>query len=147
MGYYSRRLVLLLFEIPRVRRRLILAGRHQEPVRAQEIRIIADLHHGVIARAGFLEPDRLRIGIALIGSILGPWLRQRMIVGRDVVVQQILVGFVEIDPLLDDGLIVLVERNALGVVGVRRADESRLDLKRIILAVAVLIDPFADGVA
>src|ERR1700730_3324324 len=147
MGYYSRRLVLLLFEIPGVRRGLVLAGRHQEPVGAQEIAIVADLDRGVVARESFLEPDRLRIGIALIGSILGPWLRQRMIVGRDVVVKQILVGFVEIDPLLDDGLIVLVERNALGVVGVRCADESRLDLEHIILAVAVLIDPFADGVA
>src|SRR5207245_10507466 len=70
-----------------------------------------------------------------------------MIVGRNVVVKQIPVGLVEIDPLLDDGLIILMERNALGVVGVRRPDESGLDFEDVILAVAVLIEPFADGVA
>ena len=118
---------LLLREIPRIRRRLILAGRHQQPLRAQVIGIIADLDHGVLGRTGLLVPDRLRIGIAPVGAVLGPRPRQGMVERRDVVVEQILVGLVEIDALLDDGLIVGVERDALRIIGVRRADKARLD--------------------
>ena len=57
------------------------------------------------------------------------------------------IGLVEIDALLDDGLAVLVERDAGGVVTARQLEEAGLDLEHVVLAVAVLVDPLADRVA
>ena len=64
-----------------------------------------------------------------------------------LVVQQILVGLVEIDALLDDGLIVLVQRNAAEIEGARTTEVAGLDFEHVELAVAILVNPFADGVA
>ena len=70
-----------------------------------------------------------------------------MVDGGDVVVQQVLVGLVEIDALVDDGLVVLVGGRALVVEGARALDVAALDLQRIEAAIGVGIEPFADGVA
>src|SRR5262249_58490423 len=47
----------------------------------------------------------------------------------------------------DDGLVVLVQRNAAEIEGARTAEVAGLDFEHIELAVTILVDPFADGVA
>ncbi len=56
------------------------------------------------------------------------------------------VGLVEEYRLLDDRLIVLVQRNAAGVVSSGALEAARLDLEAIVPAAAVRIDPRADGI-
>ena len=54
---------------------------------------------------------------------------------------------IQIDPLLHDGLVVVVERHPARVVGARAAQVPGLDLERVEAAVAVGVQPFADRVA
>ena len=62
-------------------------------------------------------------------------------------VQQILIGFVQINTLLDDGLVVGVQRDAGGVENSRALHAARLDQERVVASGAALIEPFADGIA
>jgi len=49
-------------------------------------------------------------------------------------------SFVGVEPFLDDRLVVLVQRNAAGVVSTRTLEIASLDEKRVVAAVAILID-------
>src|SRR5712671_2427019 len=138
-------LLLLLIEIGQVRRRLVWARGHQLAIRAQEVRIVADLDHGVIVGADVGPPERtLRIAGGLPPDRPRP--RQRVVEDRNVVIDDVRVGRIEIEALLDDGFTVAVERNAARVVGARAFQEPRLDFQDVVFAVAVLVDPFADRV-
>src|SRR5450756_303865 len=55
-----------LIEISQVGRRLILLGRHQEPIRAKEIALLADLHVSLPLLAFRLDPERPRIRISTV---------------------------------------------------------------------------------
>src|SRR5258708_13237665 len=70
-----------------------------------------------------------------------------MIDRRDVVMEQIRVGLVEVDPLLEDRLVVPVQRQAAGVVGTRTLEAAGLDLEQVVVAVPFGVDPLADGIA
>ena len=72
---------------------------------------------------------------------------ERMVVDRDLIVQNVLVGLVEIESLLDDGLAVLVHRQAAGIEGARVLQVAGLDLESGEPAAAVRIDPLADRIA
>src|SRR5262249_13904136 len=113
------RSLLRLLEIAQVRRRLVLLDRHQQAVGAEEIRLVADADHGIVQGADGAGPARPRVGIARRLLEDDPRLAQRVIEHGDLVVDDVLVGLVEIDLLLDHGLAVLMERNAAGVVGAR----------------------------
>ncbi len=63
----------------------------------------------------------------------------------DFVVNNPGVGFVEIYPLLENGLIVEVERKAAGIVDARPLETARFDFRHV--AVAILIDPLSDRIA
>src|ERR1700682_5091301 len=76
-----------------------------------------------------------------------PGTRQRMVDRRYLVIEEIRVGLVLENPLLDDALVVAVERKAGIVVGARTFEPARLDLEHIVAAGAALIDPFADRIA
>src|SRR5262249_59666721 len=52
----SRRSLLRLFEIPQVGRRLVLACRHQETVRAQHVTVLADADMRIVLGADLLAP-------------------------------------------------------------------------------------------
>src|SRR5262245_56811170 len=99
-------------EVPQIRWRLVPLGRHQLSVGAPKIVFILDADMRIGFRANLREPHRTGIWIAggLLGLGVGP--RQRMIELGDLVVKGVAVGLVEIDPLLDDGLIVAVEWDA-----------------------------------
>ena len=70
-----------------------------------------------------------------------------MVDDGDLVVHDILVGLVEIHPLLDDALLVEMQRQSAGVVGAGAAKGAGLDLEHVVMAAAGFIDPFADRVA
>src|SRR6202521_3902777 len=98
-------------EISQVRRRLVLLRRHEQPVRAQHIVLVAD-HHMIVVLAILFGPERPRIRHAPIVLHHGPGSRQRMVDDRDLVVRDLVIRRVDEDPLLDDRLIVLVQRQS-----------------------------------
>src|SRR5579883_831195 len=115
-GAPLRPLLPRLLEIAQVRRRLVLAGRHQETVSAQVIGFTADLRPGISFLADEFSPVGPRAGVANIAAGHGPGARQRVIVNRDLVAHDVLVVLVEIDALLEDRLVVMMQRQAGGVI-------------------------------
>ena len=102
----------------------------------------------VVLAAIILDPNRPRIGFAAITLGHGPRTRQRVVDHRDFVVEGAGVGLVEENSLLDDGLIVPVQRNSAGVISAGRTVEAAgLDFKHVVAAIAVEVDPFTDRVA
>src|SRR5215468_4516299 len=71
-----------------------------------------------------------------------------MVEHGDLVMKDFRIGLVAIDSFHECGLIVEVEGQAGGVVGARTFERAaRFDLQRVIDAVAVGVDPFAERVA
>src|SRR5262245_7438324 len=138
---------LRLLEIRQIRRRLILPGRHQLAVTAKVVVLLADEHMGVALGADVVFPDRTRIRFAVGSLLLGIGPRQRVVDDGDLVPEDVAVALVEVDLLLDDSLAVGVERNAGRVVAARVLEEARLDLERVVFAVAVRVLPLADRIA
>src|SRR5438105_5968669 len=97
-GIRVRRL-LLHAEIARVRRRLILAGRHQVAVGTQEIEFLAD--DDVIVVFATLEFVPQDIALAVEGLHYHPGPGQRIVDCRDLVAQDVATGLVEGDAFLD----------------------------------------------
>src|SRR5215475_6571115 len=100
-------------EITQIRRGLILIGRHQLAIGCvNNVSLVADLDPNVVLRAGLQQPHRARILLAdsLLYFGVGP--RHGVVYHGDFVIQRVTVGLVEIEPLLDDGLVVLVKWNA-----------------------------------
>src|ERR1700719_2516101 len=127
--------------------RLVLLGRHQKPVPAQEIVFLANGNLPVALGDVIFWPVRTRIGVAHIFFIHGPRTRQSMIDRGDFVVKDIWIGLVAVDALLEDRLIVEVQRQAGFIVSAGSLEAARLDLEHVVSAISVLIDPFADRVA
>src|SRR5262245_30225892 len=133
------------FEVAQIGRRLVLLGRHEVAVRAQEIIFLADGHMLVALAAIVLDPDRLAHAAVFLGD--RPRTGERRVDRGDLVVEEVAVGFVEIDPLLDDGLIVPVQGKAAALERAGPLHAAGLDHEHVVAAVAVLVDPLADGVA
>jgi len=76
----------------------------------------------------------------------GPGPGQRVIDRGDFVAQEILIRLVERDTLLDDRLVVMVERDAACLVYARTFQAAGLDFEGVKAAVAVGIKPLADRV-
>src|SRR6266478_3588258 len=74
-------------EIPQIRRRLILQGWHQVAICTEEIVFLADDDVTVVLGAVVFEPDH--VTVAAIALVHGPWSRQCMVDGGDVVVQDV----------------------------------------------------------
>src|ERR1700731_572361 len=101
----------LLLEVAQVRRLLVFSRRHQIPVPAHEIVFLADDDMVVVLIAIVLEPPDL--AVATIALVHRPWMREGIVNDRDYVVHDVVVGFVERNSLLDDGLIILMKRYAV----------------------------------
>ena len=143
-----RRLLLpIAIEISQVGGRLVLPRRHELSVRAHHVVLLSDLHVVVGLGAGDLAPIGLAIGLAMVALGHDPRARQRMIDHRHFVVENVGIGFVEENPLPDDGQIVLVQGNAAVVVSAGPVEAARLDLQDVVPAVPVRIDPPADGIS
>src|SRR5262245_11326218 len=129
------------------RRRLALLGGHQIAFLVQAIGLVGDTHCLHVIDAEIFRPLRPRLRRPAIALLHRPGPRQGVVGDGHLVVQQILVCLVEIDALLDDGLVVLMQRNAAEVEGARPAEVTGLDFEHVELAVTILVDPFADGIA
>ena len=99
-------LLLRRLEITQIGRRLILLGRHQEPIPAQEIVFLADDNLGVVLGIVKLGPCRTKIRIVHVSFVHSPGLRQSMVNRRDFVMKDIRFCLVAVDALLEDRLIV-----------------------------------------
>src|SRR5258708_3099219 len=109
-------LPVVLLEITQIGRRLVLHGGHQEAVAAEVINLLADADMCISFAANRVaEPSRLVGRDASVGFVYKPRAGQGMIDGGNVGVPANRVGLVEIDALLDNGLVVLVQRDAAGV--------------------------------
>src|SRR5262245_24475633 len=75
-----------------------------------------------------------------------PRARQRVVDGRDFVVQNVWIGFIEINSLFDDSLIILVKRETAALVSAGAFHVAGLDLEHVVAATRVRIDPFADRI-
>src|SRR5262249_5226393 len=100
---------LLRLEIPQIGWRLALADRHQGAVAAHHVVLGADPHMDVALGAGVVCPQHLLLAAEVLGR--RPRLGERAIGGGHLEVQQVRVSLVEVEPLLDDGGIVLGRRN------------------------------------
>src|SRR6266566_1754045 len=136
-----------LLEIAQIRRRLILAGWHQQPVGAQEIGFIPDLRPQIAFVAYEFVPIGPRVGVANVAAGHRPRARQGVIVNGDLVAHDAPVALVEIDALLEDRLIVMMQRQAGGIIMTGAFEAAGFDLQHVIAAVIVLIDPLADRIA
>src|SRR5262245_24380895 len=105
-------LVLRWREISKIRRGLILLRRHQEAVGTQHVALAADLDMGVVLGADALAPDRTRALHAAIFLGRAPGARERIVDGSDLHDEDVRIGLVLIDPLLEDALTVRVQRQA-----------------------------------
>src|SRR5215510_16508348 len=114
-------------------------------VLADVVVLLADRDVMVALGAHVLEPDRLALATVALGH--GPRARQCIVDRRDLVAQYVRIGVVEGDSLLDDRLVVFVQRNAAGIVGPGALHAPRLEDERVVMAVPVLVFPFADGIA
>src|SRR5262245_42272850 len=131
-----------LLEIPQVRRRLVFLGRHQIAVGAEHIVLFPDTDMLVALSTNRLDPDR--VALATIVLSYRPRSGQRIVDRCNFVMENVRIRFVEVDPLLDHGLIVRVQRDAAGVESARTFKVAGLDLEHVIAAASVLIDPLAD---
>src|SRR5215813_13236453 len=132
-------------EAPEWRGRLILPSRHKVAVDTYEIAFIADLGIAVVL-AGVLDPNRLVYPLIAPRHRPGPC--QCTVYGGDLVVEQMArTCLVEVDPLLDDCIIVAVHGQAAAVERAWSPHPARLDQKRVVTTVPVLVDPLADRIA
>src|SRR4051812_45924461 len=131
-------------EMPQVRRRLVLARRHQIAVGAQQVILLADEDVLVVLAAGIFEPDRR--WRAAITAHHHPRPRQSMVDGGDLVAQHARSVGIEEDALLHDRLVVLVQRY-VAVEGAWAAQRPGLRHQRVVAAVTVAVLPMADRIA
>src|SRR5262249_12302823 len=102
-----------LLEITQIRRGLILIGRHQLAVgHVDNVGLVADLDPNVVFGTGLQQPHRARIRLADGIPAFGVGPRHGVIYYGDLVIERIAVSLVEIEPLLDDGLVCFVKWNA-----------------------------------
>lgn len=104
------RSLICLPEVPQIRRGLVPPGRHQRPVRAEEIVFLAEDHLVVAFGAVIFTPIRMWIRVASIGLVDRPWPRQSMVDCRYLVMENERIGLVEIEALREYRLIVEVQR-------------------------------------
>src|SRR5258706_4789447 len=93
-----------------------------------------------------LQPFGTPIVRTAIGPGYSPRLGQRVIDGRDVVVEDVGIRLVEVNAFLDDGLIVAVQGQARGVVGARSLEMAGFDPQRGLAGVALLLKPLSERI-
>src|SRR2546430_1754920 len=88
--------------------RLAAERRHRDTARARSVTVD---HH----RADAFAVRLAQIGIVLVALDHRPWARQCIVKSRDLIDEKLRIGPIPVDALLDDSLIVAVQRNAGGV--------------------------------
>src|SRR5262249_10305686 len=72
-----------------------------------------------------------------------PWSRQCIINNGDLVMEQVAIGLVEKDTLLEDSLVVFMKGNAADINGARPLKAACFDFEGIVAAIPILVDPFS----
>src|SRR3982075_2549738 len=85
-------------EIAQVGRRLVLAGGHQQPAGGEVIVLGADPHLRLQLAPDALEPDRM--ALAPVAALHAPRAGQSIVVHRDIVMEDVGLGGIEMHPLL-----------------------------------------------
>src|SRR5262245_59834163 len=143
-------LLLSLFEISQVRRRLVFADWHQQAVTAHEIAFLADGNHRVTHVFGTADfaPAEARIGVAHILFVYCPRPCHSIVDHGDYVVKDSRIGLVAENALLEDGLVVEMKRQAGRIIHARTFERAaRFHFEHVVDSVPVLINPFANRVA
>src|SRR5713101_316720 len=96
--------------------------------------LIADEGMLVVLDAARFVPIRTCLLGAAVIFCHRPRMRERMVDQRDFVMEDIPVGLIAINPLLDDGLIVLMQRKPGAVQGARTFETASLDGEHVITA-------------
>jgi hypothetical protein len=109
--------------------------------------LISDEYLRVVFGADRFEPFRARIGITRVSLVDRPWPRQSMIYDGDLIMQNVPIGFVQIDAFLEYRLIVFVQRQAGSVEFPGALEPPGFNLQDVVAAFAALIYPSADRVA
>src|SRR5207247_2768435 len=91
-----------------------------------------------------LGPCGIGIGTTPVVLRNRPRTRQRVVDHGDLVMGNVGIVLVYVNPFLDDGLIVGMQRKAAGVERTRTSHAARLHLENIVAAISVRIDPLAD---
>src|SRR4051812_24524152 len=103
-------LPVVLLEVASVGRRLVLPDRHQIAIGADGIHLFADRDQIVGFHAIVLHPARTWIWSAYVFLVDDPRTREGVVEHRDLVMKDFRIGLVAVDPFLEDGLIIEVER-------------------------------------
>src|SRR2546429_9267575 len=104
---------------------------------AQEIVVLADDDVLVIQATGVLVPYAIAVAPVAPGD--RPRTGQRVVDGGNLVVQDIGIGLVEANALLDDGRRILMEWHAACVVAAGVFHAAGLNFERVIAAVSVFV--------
>src|SRR5215510_5980757 len=96
-----------LIEVSQVRRRLAFLSRHQIAVRTEVIGLLPDQDMRIVLGAIVVEPERAAVTTVLLGH--RPRLGQRVVDRGDFIEQYARIGLVEVNSLLDYGLVVAME--------------------------------------
>src|SRR5262245_13029495 len=99
-----------LIEVSQVRRLLVLLGWHQVAIRAQHVVFLSNADMRICLHTTGLDPDWIAVPTIILDH--RPRTGQRTVDGSNFVMQNLGIGFVEINPLLHDSLIVAMQRNA-----------------------------------
>src|SRR5260370_17584727 len=97
--------------------------------------------------AVLLAPCGIGIGTAPVVLRDGPGTYQRIVDHRDLVMGNVGIILVDVNPFLDDGLIVGMQGRAAGVERTGASQAARLHFENIVAAIPVGIDPLAHGIA
>src|SRR5262245_41260445 len=127
----------LRLEMPQVGRLLAFLRRHQEPVGAEEVALLADGDVIVVLRAEIFAPERILLRRAAVALQHLPRPGERIVDDGDLVAQNLAVVLVEIDALLHHRLVVRVQRQAGRIIGAPALDVAGLGLECVELPVAV----------
>src|SRR6266403_606408 len=87
------------------------------------------------------------LALANITFVHRPWPREGVVHDGDFVVQDVGIALVEIDALLDNSLVVVMQRYAASLQGAWSLEIACLDLERVKAAVAIGVEPIADRIA
>src|SRR6266852_928742 len=133
-----------LLEISQIRRRLVFLGGHQQAVAGKEVVFLAE-HHMIVGLVAIIVlPQFVAVTPICLGDRPRP--RQRVVDRCDLIVQEVRIVLVQRNPLQDDRLVVGVQRQAAGLVRARALEVAGFHFERVVAAVAVGIEPFADRV-
>src|SRR5690348_5440591 len=135
----------LLLEMAQVWWRLILPARLELAVESDEVGLSFDEDINIALAAAVFDPSCLVSAAVAAGHRPRPG--ERVVDDCDLITQNVRIGRIKVDAFLNDSLVILMQRNAAGIEDARPAQIAGFDFERVVFAVVVVIDPFANRIA